>query len=134
MPIKFKFLLIFTFSLIVIVSPVFAQDGDGPWGEVVDADGNIRYDNLTDLGETHETVDWMPAVPFIDWQATYHEYLTPSGNLVVLPSATTLFFMAGNPHASRLNQADSSFGNGRRGLETLLAGYLSPSDMGNLSD
>src|SRR5258707_4579879 len=121
MRIKFYFLLTLTLLLIVIVSPAFAQDGDGPWGEVVDADGNIRYDNLTDLGETHETVDWMPAVPFIDGQATYHEYVSPSGNLVVLPSATTLFFMAANPEASRLNQADSSLGNRLSGLGTMLA-------------
>ncbi len=133
MRIKFYFLLTLTLLLIVIVSPAFAQDGDGPWGEVVDADGNILYDNLTDLGETHETVDWMPAVPFIDGQATYHEYLTPSGNLVVLPSATTLFFMAANPEASGLNQADSSLGNGLSVLETMLAGYLSPSDLANHS-
>ncbi len=129
MRIKFHFLLILTFFIIVIVSPAFAQDGDGPWGEVVDADGNILYDNLTDLGETHEAVDWMPAVPFIDGQATYHEYLTPSGNLVVLPSASTLFFMAMNSEASGLNQADSSLGNGLGVLETMLAGYLSPSDL-----
>jgi hypothetical protein len=128
---KLYILPILIFLLITSFSPVLAQDGDGPWGEVVDADGNIRYDILTDLGETHETVDWMPDVPFIDGQATYHEYLTPSGNLVVLPSATTLFFMAANPEASGLNQADSSLGNGFGVLETMLAGYLSPSDLAN---
>src|SRR5258706_15034073 len=124
MRIKFYFLLTLTLLLIVIVSPVFAQDGDGPWGEVVDADGNILYDNLTDLGETHETVDWMPAVPFIGGQATYHEYLTPSGNLVVLPSATALFFMAANPKACRLEQADSLLCQGLTGLGTMFAGFL----------
>ena len=60
---------------------------DGPWGEVIDENGNILYDNLTDLGEIQVDADWMPDVPFIDGQATYHRYLTPSGNIVVMPSA-----------------------------------------------
>jgi hypothetical protein len=128
---KYYLLLVFLFISFANTSVVFAQDGDGPWGEVVDADGNIRYDNLTDLGETHETVDWMPDVPFIDGQATYHEYLTPSGNRVVLPSATTLFFMAANPEASGIMDVDSSLGNGLGVLETMLAGYISPSDLAN---
>jgi hypothetical protein len=132
MRIKILALLFLAFTLLLNVSPAHAQEGDGSWGEIVDADGNILYDNLTDLGETHESVDWMPNIPFIDGQATYHEYLTPSGNLVVLPSATTLFFMAVNPEASGLSQADSYLGNGLGVLETMLAGYVSPSDLVDL--
>jgi len=128
---KFPLVAALVFIFWFMVTPVFAQDGDTPWGEVVDADGNILYGNLTDLGETHEVADWMPDIPFIDGQATYHEYLTPSGNLLVLPSASTLFFMALNPEASGLNQADSSLGNGLGVLETMLAGYVSPSDLAN---
>ncbi len=131
MRVKTLLLPAIVFASWFMVTPVLAQDGDTPWGEVVDADGNILYNNLTDLGETHEAVDWMPDIPFIDGQATYHEYLTPSGDLVVLPSATTLFFMALNPDASGLNQADSSLGNGLGVLETMLAGYVSPSDLAN---
>ena len=70
---------------------------DGPWGEVIDENGNILYGNLTDLGEIQVDAEWMPDVPFINGQATYHRYLTPSGNIVVMPSASTLFFMALNP-------------------------------------
>jgi hypothetical protein len=98
----------------------------------VDANGNILYANLTDLGETHEAAAWMPDIPFIGGQATYHEYLTPGGNLVVLPSATTLFFMALNPEASGLDRADASLGNAQGVLDVMLAGYLSPSDLANL--
>jgi hypothetical protein len=102
---------------------------DSPWGEVVDENGNIRFDNLTDLGEIQVQADWMPDVPFIDGQATYHRYRTPSGNVVVLPSASTLFFMALNPQESGFDQANSELGNGIGALETMLAGYLTPADL-----
>src|SRR5512146_2396384 len=108
-----KKLLIFLSSLILLgaffVWPVAAQDN--PWGEVIDGDGNIQYGNLTDLGEVQVAADWMPNVPFIGGQATYHRYMTPSGNIVVMPSASTLFFMALNPDASGLNNAYSALGN-----------------------
>ena len=52
----FKKLLLFLSILVVIVSmlpiPVSAQDN--PWSEVVDANGNILYGNMTDLGEVQE--------------------------------------------------------------------------------
>ena len=52
----FKKLLLFLSILVVIVSmlpiPVSAQDN--PWSEVVDANGNILYSNMTDLGEVQE--------------------------------------------------------------------------------
>jgi hypothetical protein len=102
---------------------------ENPWGEVIDANGNILYANLTDLGEIQVEADWMPGIPFINGQATYHEYLTPSGNVIVMPSATTLFFMALNPNNSNLSQANAALGNGISALETLLAGYISPADI-----
>ncbi|MBM3151903.1 MAG: hypothetical protein FJZ96_06840 [Chloroflexi bacterium] len=99
---------------------------------MIDEDGNILYDNLTDLGEVQVDVEWVPDVPFIDGQATFHQYLTPSGNIVLLPSATTLFFMALNPEASGLNDAYGALGNGIGVLETMLAGYITPQDMADL--
>jgi len=105
---------------------------ENPWGEVIDAKGNILYSNLTDLGEIHVQVDWMPNVPFIDGQATYHRYLTPSGNVVVMPSASTLFFMAIHPNDSGLNNASSLLGNGLGVFETMLAGYVTPADLTGL--
>jgi hypothetical protein len=105
---------------------------DGPWGEVIDENGEILYGNLTDLGEIQVEADWMPDVPFLDGQATYHRYMTPSGNIVVMPSASTLFFMAANPEESGLNQASAGLGNGIGTLETMLAGYVTLNDMQEL--
>src|SRR5574338_106621 len=96
---------------------VFAQDGGtSPWGEVVDENGNIRFDNLTDLGETTEDTDWMDiSLPFgqeLDLEANYHRYETPSGNVVVLPSPLTLVMMAMHPNESGLSDANSQVGVG----------------------
>jgi hypothetical protein len=127
----FKKLLLVLAALVVIVSmlpiPVYAQNS--PWSEIVDGNGNILYNNLTDLGVVQENASWMPNVPFIDGQATYHRYMTPSGNIVVMPSATTLFFMALHPDASGINNVYSALGNGVGVLETMLAGYITPADM-----
>ena len=124
--------------LLLPLSPVQAQGQNPPivvdpnsmWGEVVDGEGNIRYDNLTDLGEIQQRPDWMQVpMPFdmdIQLTATYHEYQTPTGNIIVLPSATTLFFMALNPDASGMNDASSALGNGVSALEMLTANYLTP--------
>jgi hypothetical protein len=105
---------------------------ENPWGEVIDGDGNILYGNLTDLGEIQVDAEWMPDVPFIDGQATYHQYLTPSGNIVVMPSATTLFFMALNPEVSGIDDASYALGNGLGVFETMLAGYVSPEDLAGM--
>jgi hypothetical protein len=105
---------------------------ENPWGEVIDEDGNILYGNLTDLGEIQVDSEWMPDVPFIKGQATYHQYLTPSGNIVVMPSATTLFFMALNPEASGIDDASYALGNGLGVFETMLAGYVSPAELASM--
>jgi hypothetical protein len=105
---------------------------NNPWGEVIDENGNILFANLTDLGEIQVEADWMPNVPFINGQATYHEYLTPSGNVVVMPSATTLFFMALNPEESGMNASNYALGNGLGVFETMLAGYVSPGDLADM--
>ena len=134
MRIKLFLSLALLLSTFFVSTPAFAQDpqppnGDGGWSEIVDADGNIRYDTLTDLGVVQQDASWMPDLPFIGGQATYHEYLTPSGDKVVVPSASTLFFMALNPEASGLNQANAALGDGIGVMETMLAGYLKPSDL-----
>jgi hypothetical protein len=122
-------------ALALFIHPVFAQGqepptGDG-WGEVINSDGSIRFDNLSDMGEIQVAVSWMPDIPFVDGQASYHQYATPSGAVVVLPSATTLFFMSMNPEASGINQAHSFLGNSVGYWEMMLAGYITP---GNISD
>jgi hypothetical protein len=99
-------------------------DPNSAWGEVVDSNGNIRYSNLTDLGPVQKSASWMPDIPLIgNIQATYHEYQTPSGNMVVMPTATTLFFMALNPQASGLAGASSQLQLGT-GTELEAAGLI----------
>lgn len=135
---KSSVLLLAFLVLPILLAPITAHaqgtlpPQGSPWGEVVDANGDILYNNLTDLGEIQVQADWMPNVPFIDGQATYHRYLTPSGIIVVMPSASTLFFMALNPQASGINQASSELGNGVGALETMLAGYITPADMASM--
>lgn len=116
---------------VLVVSPVLAQEPPPPpeganWGEVIHPDGSLRADNLTDLGEVRVAVDWMPNLPFLEGQASYHQYAAPDGTLVLLPSASTLFFMGLNPQASGLDQSQAALGNGLGFLELTLAGYLSP--------
>jgi len=132
--------------LLAIPAPVLAQsqnppaplvDPKGAWGEVVDTNGNIRYSNLTDLGPVQKSASWMPSIPLVgNIQASYHEYQTPSGNIVVMPTATTLFFMALNPQASGMAQAASQLGMGA-GMELeapgiikgMLQGYIDPATL-----
>jgi len=137
MKLKYRILLLvlilssFVVNLIGFVRADQPQQ-DNPWGEVIDEDGNILYANLTDIGEIQVAADWMPNIPFINGQATYHEYLTPSGNVVVMPSATTLFFMALNPEESGINDSSYALGNGLGVFETMLAGYVSPADLATM--
>jgi hypothetical protein len=137
MRIKYCILLVMLILCLFLVNQVAYAQGeqpsqDSPWGEILNPDGSIRYTNLTDLGEIQVDADWVPNVPFIDGQATYHRYLTPSGNVVVMPSASTLFFMAIHPAESGINQANSSLGNGLGVFETMLAGYVTPADLAKL--
>ena len=116
--------------LLALPLPVMAQSQNPPvdpnsaWGEVVDSNGNIRYSNLTDLGPVQKSASWMPSIPLVgNVQASYHEYQTPSGNMVIMPTATTLFFMALNPQASGLAGASSQLQLGT-GTELEAAGLI----------
>ena len=134
------FSLLTLLPLLVFPAQVLAQQQSAPvnqssmWGEVVDQNGNIRYDNLSDLGTVQQSASWMPSIPGIgSLQASYHEYQTPSGNIVVLPTASTLFFMALNPQDSGLTQADSQLGMGAGMvleapgiIKGMLEGYIDP--------
>lgn len=92
--------------LAAIVQPVQAG-----WGDFFDENGNLKP-GVVDLGVQKVPADWMPDVPkwvpdwIYDGAATYHMYALPSGETVLLPSATTLFFMAMNPRESGLVDAD----------------------------
>lgn len=108
--------------LALIVRPIQAQ-GNDIWDGVINPDGTINYGNLTDQGVVTQNVDWMPSIPLIgDLQAEYHIYTTPNGNTIVLPSATTMFFMMLNPSESGLNASDANYGNALAGLAALLTG------------
>ena len=117
------------FSAVLIPAGVLAQtDNSNPWDEVVDENGNIRFDNLTDLGEMEAEAEWMDIpLPFgqeIDLDANYHRYQTPDGNVVVLPSPLTLVMMATNPQESGLSGATSQLGIGGMVAAEFLGGLL----------
>jgi hypothetical protein len=126
------FLALLGFTTVFLPGAAQAQTDDAsPWGEVVDENGNIRFDNLTDLGETTESAEWMDIpLPFgqeIDLDANYHRYQTPDGNVVVLPSPLTLVMMATNPQESGLTGATSQLGIGGMAAAEFLGGLLGDS-------
>lgn len=133
---------LFSLSMAFILLAVISQNAvaqDGAWGEVVNPDGSVRYDNLTDNGVvTDSNADWMPSIPLpggnsINVAAEYHVYSTPSGNQVVVPTATTLLFMSLNPQASGMSNAASEITNGAGSVVQALGGFLSPSTVSQLN-
>ena len=114
-------MLLAILTLLIPLS-VHAQEED-PWNEVFLSDGNLNPD-LIDLGVTTDHPEWMNMdLPFgqtIDLEANYHRYQTASGNIVVLPSASTLFFMAMNPQTSGLSNTYGGLGNGFGGVISFL--------------
>jgi hypothetical protein len=130
-----KFILILTLLALLIPSTVQAKE-QNPWEDVFDGSGNLRSD-LVDLGVTTEHPDWMSVdLPFgqsLNLNADYHRYQTANGNIVVLPSASTLFFMAMNPQESGLANSVGTIGNGYSGIITFLGSVAGSSvDWGRL--
>jgi hypothetical protein len=117
-----KAILISILLVFILSTPVYAQEQD-PWSEVFLPDGSLNP-SLIDLGETSEAVDWMTIdLPFgqsIELEANYHRYQTESGNMVVMPSASTLFFMAVNAEESGLADSYESIGNGHANMINVL--------------
>ena len=104
-------------ALFIDIIQGFAQDTTPPvdpnsaWGEVMNPDGSINYANLTDGGVVSQPADWMPSIPGVgSVDAEYHVYTTPSGNTILMPTASTLFFMSANPNESGFNAASSTLG------------------------
>lgn len=133
-----RFLLLISF-LAMLAAPIRvarADEGDSPWGDFLNPDGSIAWDQLTDLGTVSEPADWMditlPGGLVIDLDATYHRYQTPTGNIVVLPSPATLFFMAMNPVESGLTNAESMLGNGASILAMLIGPSLTSDQLAQL--
>jgi hypothetical protein len=130
-------IVILTVLLLSLFSNVLSvRADDTPWGEILNPDGSIRWELLSDLGATTEAADWMditlPGGMVIDLDATYHRYMTPSGNIVVLPSPATLFFMALHPTESGLSNADSMLGDGASILSLLIGPSLDSDQLSKL--
>lgn len=94
------------------IRPVSAQEPD-PWAGFFDENGDL-LPGVTDMGEIVLDVDWMDfdVLGFDVINATFHQYVTTDGNIVMVPSASTLFFMMLNPDASGFLAADDSVSNG----------------------
>lgn len=110
--------------IIVLLIPVSVQAQDeSPWSEVFDETGAVRPD-VNDLGVTTDNPDWMSIdLPFgqsLDLEANYHTYHTANGSTVVMPSATTLFFMAMNPTESGLSDSLGMMSNGNGSMISFL--------------
>ncbi|HPH94355.1 MAG TPA: hypothetical protein PKW33_00665 [Anaerolineaceae bacterium] len=92
---------------LAFTAPVHAQEGENPWDNVFDGDGNL-LPTVVDLGEYEQdpAPAWWPQVPdWMDFVPTYHQYVTANGEVVVVPSASTLFLMTLNPEASGLTES-----------------------------
>lgn len=115
---QFSLLIVALVLLLPSLTPVAFAQGENPpvdpnsaWSEVVNQDGSINYDNLTDGGVINQPASWMPNIPLIGpISAEYHVYYTPSGNSIVMPTASTLFFMAANANESGFLSAASTLG------------------------
>ena len=123
---KSGFALVLLLAVIISSLPGnYAHAEDGGWGSFFDSDGNLKP-GVIEAGEITKSVDWMPDFP--DWtglnlEATYHQYVAPNGETMVMPSATTLFFMAMNPKESGLVNANGELGSGA-GFQLQLAGQI----------
>lgn len=133
-----RFLLVISFFVILVLPSQLARsdEGDTPWGDFLNPDGSIAWDQLADLGAVSEPADWMqitlPGGLVIDLEATYHRYQTPTGNIIVLPSPATLFFMALHPVESGLSNAYSMLGNGASILAMLVGPSLTSDQLAQM--
>jgi hypothetical protein len=132
---------LFIALLLVIVltsASIPAKAGSSsPWGEILNPDGTIKWSSLKDLGTTSQPASWMdltlPGGIALNLDATYHRFQTPSGNILVLPSPATLFFMAQHPKESGLIGASSMLGDGAAILSMLLSPSLSAAQLAQIA-
>src|SRR5271157_1130001 len=95
----FKVFVLVLFATSVTALPAAADGGNGGTinlpndpslvQQVVNSDGSLNLASLTDLGVVTQEASWMPHPLSIDIQATYHEYATKSGALVLVPTLET---------------------------------------------
>lgn len=112
------------------VLKAFADDGGNEaWGEFLNPDGSINWASLNYLGEASQPADWMNIeipggiqVPL--GEARYSRYITPSGNVLVLPSPATMFMTFLHPEESGFNaNPPEMLSSGYQILAALAANY-----------
>jgi hypothetical protein len=112
-----------------------ADEGDEAWGEFLNPDGSINWANLTYLGEASEPADWMSieipgGIQMPLGEARYSRYVTPSGNLLVLPSPATMFMTFLHPEASGFaTNTPEMLSSGHQILAALAADYIDVEDL-----
>lgn len=96
-------------------------DPNSPWAALIDQDGNL-LPNVKDLGEVQvDNASWFPDTSNTlsgkladlwskiasgrPYKAEFHAYQAPGGQVLLMPTAQTAFFMAANPEASGITQA-----------------------------
>jgi len=113
-------------AVIIATLPIGAAKADGGgWGDFFDANGNL-LPGVIEAGEVSQPAGWMPDFPAwtgMSAEATYHQYVSPSGETILIPSTTTLFFMAMNPTASGLVNSNGQMGTGL-GMGVELSGQV----------
>ncbi|MBK7317627.1 hypothetical protein [Candidatus Villigracilis affinis] len=85
-------LLLCIFALVTLLPFHQALAQDSAWSDVVDSNGNILYDQMSDQGVVTQAADWMPSITLpivgtVSVPAEYHSYVTASGNTVQQPPA-----------------------------------------------
>lgn len=103
-------------STFLTVRPVEADGGEetSPWAGVFDDQGTL-LPGVVDLGQIEVEASWMDlGIPgVLEINPTFHQYLSTRGDLLLLPSASTLFFMGLSPVESGFINAYDSLQNGQ---------------------
>lgn len=98
-------------------------DPNSPWAALIDKDGNL-LPNVKDLGEVQvDDASWFPdtSTSVSGWfanllsntftgrpyEAEFHAYQAPGGQVLLMPTDQTAFFMAMNPEESGYAQAST---------------------------
>ena len=128
--------LIFAFLGNPVLKALAGDDGgDKAWGEFLNPDGSINWANLTYLGDVSKPADWMNieipgGIQMPLGEAHYSRYITPSGNLLVLPSPATMFMTFMHPDASGFAaNTPEMLSSGNQMLAALAANYIDVKDL-----
>ena len=86
-------ILIVLVAVVALAPAATLADGGIDPGEVWLPDGTIQWENLTFTGLVTEPIDGIALLP----EAVFEQYLTPSGDIVLVPSPITLMAMYAYP-------------------------------------